>query len=767
MMAQSIRILALACVLAATGARAHPDLVSEYATELEAEKKRSAQENEARGLIQATSFFGSPVHEEQTIRSVTLSNVLGRAFDINQAGDRAFLRGVIWNDDPEVDLWSRDDAKGPDTLGIVWAANFLKLKGKATANPPTFFRSGDPLLGRSHFGDLQFLHGMAEADNLKPADTQAKALLWLEFTYRVAQGKIAGSTPIARVPMPGIRALFARDPAILKGTVADLFRHRVVREFAAGSFLHLIQDSYAGGHVQRERRDRSSDGLAYFGRGAVLRFHSYAGQDADLHKADDRLPPTLRLNAPLNRLGDDPVLHGAILLRMMFGADGKGAVPWEQARKYLLDHVFVVSPAAQASGPGDCYRKDAAPPPACGATASRDAAGSPQKLALLIGIDDYRAVAKLKGAVNDALNMKKLLLQKFGFAEQDIMLLLDGQATRAAILDEMRKLTERVQNEDAIVLIHFSGHGSQQPDTDGDEDDGMDETILAVDSRLNGVRDISDDEINGWIRGLNARTRNVVLVMDSCHSGTGARLADVALRARYVPPDPALLRLREAEDRARTAVRTIRADARAVSPLRDPNAQDLHWVAISGSRANELSYEYTDGQGQPHGAMTFFLVRALNEAGPRTTYRDVHERIAQEVATAMRAQHPQIDGPAYEGLIFAAGSLAAAPFFTARAYGDGIALDAGRVHGVGKDATFKLYPPGTKTFDSGTHTGIAKVTQALAYSSVATLESGGFATIGVMRAIEHERSIEDFELRVHLAPALPAGPAAAARAIAG
>jgi hypothetical protein len=41
----------------------------------------------------------------------------------------------------------------------------------------------------------------------------------------------------------------------------------------------------------------------------------------------------------------------------------------------------------------------------------------PKKLALLVGINDYPYVTKLRGAVNDVENMRQLLVERFGFPD--------------------------------------------------------------------------------------------------------------------------------------------------------------------------------------------------------------------------------------------------------------------------------------------------------------------------------------------------------------
>merc|ERR1712192_109827 len=73
-----------------------------------------------------------------------------------------------------------------------------------------------------------------------------------------------------------------------------------------------------------------------------------------------------------------------------------------------------------------------------------------------------------------------------------------------------------------VLFLHFSGHGSQQKDPYGFEEDGYNETIVPVDHSRAGQ--ISDDEI--WTTMVYPLPSGVKLmaIMDCCHSGTGLDL---------------------------------------------------------------------------------------------------------------------------------------------------------------------------------------------------------------------------------------------------
>jgi uncharacterized caspase-like protein len=80
--------------------------------------------------------------------------------------------------------------------------------------------------------------------------------------------------------------------------------------------------------------------------------------------------------------------------------------------------------------------------------------------AILVGISEYQSpLSKLSGCVNDCMDMKAWLKENF---ETQIKLLINQQATRAAILEAIEGLAKnsRIKRHDAI-LIFFAGHGAE------------------------------------------------------------------------------------------------------------------------------------------------------------------------------------------------------------------------------------------------------------------------------------------------------------------
>lgn len=146
-----------------------------------------------------------------------------------------------------------------------------------------------------------------------------------------------------------------------------------------------------------------------------------------------------------------------------------------------------------------------------------------KRKALLIGINYFGQQSELRGCINDTRNVSAFLTERYGYRREDMVILTDDQAdpvlqpTRQNVLRAMAWLVADARPNDALFL-HYSGHGGQTPDLDGDEEDGFDEVIYPVDHRTAGH--IVDDEIH-WtvVRPLRAGVR-LTAIFDSCHSGS-------------------------------------------------------------------------------------------------------------------------------------------------------------------------------------------------------------------------------------------------------
>jgi len=290
------------------------------------------------------------------------------------------------------------------------------------------------------------------------------------------------------------------------------------------------------------------------------------------------------------------------------------------------------------------------------------------KKALLVGINHYknlpfyshrlkRWITNLQGSINDVRIMRELLISRYGFRAEDIKVLTNEEATRESILHYFESRLVRGTREEDLVFFYFSGHGTQIPDQNGDEEDGMDETLCPYDlvpvgaANLKETRAIIDDELGVMFRKVKAR--DVVVIVDACHSGSMTRsiggipvsqLEETpAYYPKYIPVE-----LAESLVRGKSFSSDI------------PRQNDIptDQIFISSSRENQLSLEIALDEGF-RGAMSSALVEGMTRRRD-VTYLELYEYARKVIKDRHRLeQDPQIEpekGKILETRIFAATS---------------------------------------------------------------------------------------------------------------
>lgn len=251
------------------------------------------------------------------------------------------------------------------------------------------------------------------------------------------------------------------------------------------------------------------------------------------------------------------------------------------------------------------------------------------KKALCIGINDYPGTGSdLSGCVNDAKDWQAALQQR-GFS---VDMLLDQQATKQTMSDQIRILVKEARPQD-VVVITYSGHGSWIPDLDSDEPDARDEVLCPYDIGQN--RPLTDDEIYSIFAERDRGVR-IVLVSDSCHSGTVIRMAPspaglTGPRVRFLPPQsflpPDALQV--------AAARATRGSLSVKRPFGG--------VLLSGCQDTEYSYD-ASFNNRPNGAFTYFALKTLQSLSPDATYREWHRAIRELLPSNMHPQTPNLQG---------------------------------------------------------------------------------------------------------------------------
>jgi metacaspase-1 len=153
-----------------------------------------------------------------------------------------------------------------------------------------------------------------------------------------------------------------------------------------------------------------------------------------------------------------------------------------------------------------------------------------QSLSLHIGVNEvdsatYGAVPKLRSAVKDAEDMKKIA-EDLQYEKSAI--LRDSEATARNVLECLGRMAQDIQ-PGGIAFITYAGHGSQAPDNTGDETSGKDQTWVLYDRML-----LDDELFAMWKRF--APGVQIYFVSDSCHSGSVARFSDIVESVRRNSP---------------------------------------------------------------------------------------------------------------------------------------------------------------------------------------------------------------------------------------
>jgi hypothetical protein len=285
--------------------------------------------------------------------------------------------------------------------------------------------------------------------------------------------------------------------------------------------------------------------------------------------------------------------------------------------------------------------------------------------ALIVGINKYQDPANnLRGCVNDALMMAKIATDHAGFPHDQVRLLCDQRATTAAIRSRLKWLVKDAAPGSSL-LFHYSGHGSQVRDRNGDElDDHLDEIICPHD--LNWDDPITDDEFAALIATVPADVR-LTIVLDCCHSGTATReffkerpKAGEPMRLRYLtpPPDVAWRAAAGVEVDTASPERTVNMKAKRVGVQRFGLAlTDQNVVLVAGCKSTQTSADAFIDHDY-HGALTYGLYQALEGAKYQATNRQLVQKAAAWLSSNHYEQVPQLETRA---------ALADLPFLAAAA----------------------------------------------------------------------------------------------------
>ena len=268
--------------------------------------------------------------------------------------------------------------------------------------------------------------------------------------------------------------------------------------------------------------------------------------------------------------------------------------------------------------------------------------------ALLIGVGRYAQFEEKLNGVGLDISMMREMAHLMGFKSHEIKVLEHEQASTARVYGAVENWLINGTGPDDRVLFYFSGHGSQIPDENNDEDDQFDEVLLLYDTvltekhgrqTLGGV--LLDDHLNDMLARM--KSRNILVILDACHSGSATKRMHLSSRSfqtgqakvKYFYYSPSL----EA------------AGGSGSFDLMKPQSQaipggDSHYVAITACRDDEKTVATAQGSIFTLGLRQ--TVRSAAAAGasitPEELQRGTTKFIREQIRSDVAVFHPQIAG---------------------------------------------------------------------------------------------------------------------------
>jgi len=238
-----------------------------------------------------------------------------------------------------------------------------------------------------------------------------------------------------------------------------------------------------------------------------------------------------------------------------------------------------------------------------------------RKRAVTIGINYIGQQCQLAGCINDSDTFISLLTEEFKYSVTDIRQLRDDHPqrmpSRKNIAAAMQWLVNGAKEGDHL-FFHYSGHGSQQNDRDGDEMDGHDETLVPCDYQHHGM--LSDDELRRVLVSNLPKGVRLTVILDCCHSGSAL---DLPYKA--------------------TMQGDAIVDVKKKLPHKMPRLSEADVVMLSGCKDNQTSADIgagSAGNSKAAGAMTTAFKTVI------TKYKDgSYHRVLSEIRRFLAYKH--------------------------------------------------------------------------------------------------------------------------------
>ncbi len=243
--------------------------------------------------------------------------------------------------------------------------------------------------------------------------------------------------------------------------------------------------------------------------------------------------------------------------------------------------------------------------------------------AVLIGINDYQHVRRLKYAVNDARAFYDLLVEYNQIPRENVILLINQNASLRQMRSTLGTLLKNKAGTNDLVIIYFAGHGATERDMMSPDGDGLEKYLLPFDADPADLYSsaLPMREIAHIFHRI--RSERLVFIADACYSGaSGGR-----------------------------TVSTLGLRANISNSFLERIAGGKGKIIMTASSANEVSME-NDELG--HGIFTYYMIEGLKgkadiDRDGLITVDEAYRYVTEKVTYATgQEQHPVKKG-AVEG----------------------------------------------------------------------------------------------------------------------
>lgn len=279
-----------------------------------------------------------------------------------------------------------------------------------------------------------------------------------------------------------------------------------------------------------------------------------------------------------------------------------------------------------------------------------------RKLALLVGINAYSTQSQmpaLKGCLTDVELQRQLLIHRFGFQPQDVLVLTDQAATHDKIETAfVEHLIHQARPED-VVVFHFSGYGRHvllegtQQDTNVPMGYSEQNALIPVDGIVAKAESSSEAQVNALLE------ETLFLLLRSLATNQITTVLD----AGYVYPETAMLgnlqvRSRPALEQGTLTRTELALQEKLLSQIDFSREQvevqrrsrQMPGVLLSAAGATQLSLE-ANWQGFAAGLFTYALTQYLWSTTPPTSIWLSCSHAATELQQWVgQNQQPQLSG---------------------------------------------------------------------------------------------------------------------------